>query len=103
MGNNPLGSSLPAELWLGTLSAYVIRSARAPGGPARKREGLSRASCNPGESRERSAGVGPSADSLSEHKRRPIRPLWLALRGQREPGRGDVCQPLEIAKWSRIS
>ena len=81
MGGNPSGLGLPAELRPGTLSAYVIRSARAPGGPSRKREGVSRAS---------SAGVGPSADSLSEHKRRPIRPLWLALRGEREPGEGLV-------------
>ncbi len=81
MGDNPSGLDLPAELRGETFSAYVIRSARAPEGPARKWEGLSRASSSPGESRERSAGVGSSADSLSERKRRPIRTLWLALRG----------------------
>jgi hypothetical protein len=79
LGDNPSGLGLPVELRAGTLSAYVIRSARARLSPARKRVGLSRASSTPGESRERSAGIGSSADSLSEHKRRPIRPLWLAL------------------------
>ena len=81
LGDNPSGIGLPAELPARTLSAYLIRSARAPGGPARKWEGVSRASCAPGESRASSAGVGSSADSISESKRRPVRPLWLALWG----------------------
>ena len=41
--DNPSGLGLPAKLQGGALSAYVIRSARAPGGSSRKREGVSRA------------------------------------------------------------
>lgn len=84
-----------------TLSAYDIRSARTPGGPAWNWEGLSRVSSTPGESRESSAGVGSSSDSLSEHKRRPIRPLWLALRGG--GGSSRVCHRNSMKSQSALT
>ena len=103
MGDNPSGSGLPAELQGVTLSAYVIRSARAPGGSSRKREGVSRASSSPGESRQRSAGFSSSADSLSERHRRPIGALWLALIGVVDGFHGLLTRLKEnyAKKWRR--